>query len=566
MPFEMSRADYHARYGLTTGDRVRLGDTGLYIRIERDYTSYGDEALAGFGKTIRDGLMANSRLGRASELDLVLTNAIVLDPALGIFKGNIGIKEGRIAGIGRAGNPDISENIDLLIGTSTAVLPCDGLIATPGGIDSHVHLLSPRLFDAALASGITTFVAMDAGPMWNVGVNPDFFLQRMFETFEDVSINVCFLARGCSSHPSGLIQSVEAGAGGLKIHEDLAAFPAVIDCCLSVAEQMDVAVAMHTDGLNESAELSDTIAAINGRAVHAYHAEGAGGGPYDLLEIVAQPNVIPSSTNPTNPYTIHTPAEHLDMIMTVHGLNPAFPEDVLAARHRVRPTTMAAETPLHDLGAISITASDSLGMGRIGETIRRTWQMAHAMHMQNQPQDDSQDANERVMRYLAKYTINPAIAHGLARHVGTLEPGKLADVVLWRPDSFGVKPNLVIKGGMPTWGALGDGNAAVEAAEPLVYGPLFGGRGKAAGALSITFVSQASLNAGLARRLRERGHLRQLEPVWQTRTVGKRDMLFNNATPPVRVHPITHAVTINGQPISMEPLQRVPLNRLYFVS
>ncbi|HEY6406681.1 MAG TPA: urease subunit alpha, partial [Ktedonobacteraceae bacterium] len=489
MPFEMSRAEYHARYGFTTGDLVRLGDTNLHIRIEHDYTSYGNEVLAGFGKTVRDGLMANSRLGRESELDLVLTNAIILDPVLGVIKGNIGIKEGRIVGTGRAGNPDMCENIDLLIGTSTAVLSCDGMIATPGGIDSHVHLLSPRLFATALSSGITTFVAMDAGPMWNVGVNPDFFLQRMFETFEDVPINVCFLARGCSSHPQGLMRSIEAGAGGLKIHEDLAAFPAVIDCCLSVAEQMDVSVAMHTDGLNESAELSDTIAAIAGRAVHAYHAEGAGGGPYDLLEIVAQPNVIPSSTNPTMPYTIHTAAEHFDMIMTVHGLNEAFPEDVLAARHRVRPATMTAETPLHDLGAISITASDSLGMGRIGETIRRTWQMAQAMLMSEKQEEEIVSSNERVLRYLAKYTINPAIAHGLARHVGTLEPGKLADVVLWHPAFFGVKPYLVIKGGMPAWGALGDGNAAVEAAEPLCYGPLFGGRGKSAGALSITFIS-----------------------------------------------------------------------------
>lgn len=559
----MSRHEYHARYGLTTGDTLRLGDTNLRIRIEHDYTSYGDEVLAGFGKTVRDGLMANSRLGRESELDIVLTNAIILDPVLGVIKGNIGIKEGRIVGVGRAGNPDISENIDLLIGTSTAVLPCDGLIATPGGIDSHVHLLSPRLFATALSSGITTFVAMDAGPMWNLGVNPDYFLQRMFETFEDVPINVCFLARGCSSRPQGLMQSIEAGAGGLKIHEDMAAFPGVIDCCLSVAEQMDVAVAMHTDGLNESAELSDTIAAIAGRAVHAYHAEGAGGGPYDLLEIVSQPNVIPSSTNPTIPYTKNTAAEHFDMIMAVHGLNPAFPEDVLAAKHRVRPTTMSAETPLHDLGAISITASDSLGMGRIGETIQRTWQMAHAMEAHDIPQPEEGDSNKRVLRFLAKYTINPAVAHGLLQHVGTLEPGKLADIVLWRPRSFGIKPNLVIKGGMPAWGALGDGNATVEGAEPRLYGPLFGGRGRSAAALSITFVSQASLDAGLRNRL---SGYRQLHPVKNTRTVGKKDMQFNDATPPVRVHPVTHEVTIHGEKIGIEPLSSVPLSRLYIVS
>jgi urease subunit alpha len=563
VPFEMSRNEYRARYGLTTGDTLRLGDTNLYLRIEHDYSSYGDEVLAGFGKTVRDGLMANSRLGRESELDLVLTNAIILDPVLGVIKGNIGIKEGRIVGIGRAGNPDICENIDLLIGISTAVLPCDGLIATPGGIDSHVHLLSPRLFEIALSSGITTFVAMDAGPMWNVGVNPDFFLQRMFETFEDVPINVCFLARGCSRRPQGLMQSIEAGAGGLKIHEDLAAFPGVIDCCLSVAEQMDVAVAMHIDGLNESAELSDTLGAIAGRAVHAYHAEGAGGGPYDLLEIVSQPNVIPSSTNPTIPYTVNTVAEHFDMIMSVHGLNSAFPEDMLAAQHRIRPATMAAETPLHDRGAISITASDSLGMGRIGETIQRTWQMAHAMEAQDAMKTGVTDSNKRVLRFLAKYTINPAITHGLIQHVGTLEPGKLADVVLWRPKSFGIKPNLVIKGGMPAWGALGDGNATVEGAEPRVYGPLFGGRGHSAAALSITFVSQASLDAGLQKRLH--GY-RQLQPVHNTRTVGKKNMLFNDATPPVHVHPVTHEVTINGEKIGIEPLSRVPLSRLYIVS
>jgi urease subunit alpha len=560
MPFEISREDYHARYGLTQGDSVRLGDTSLFVQIEHDYTSYGNELLAGFGKTIRDGLMANSRPGRESELDMVMTNAIVIDPVLGVLKGNIGVKDGRIVGIGRAGNPDICDNIDLLIGTSTAILPCDGLIATPGGIDSHVHLLSPRLFETALAAGITTFVAMDAGPMWNVGVNPPFFLHRMFETFENVPLNICFLARGCSSHPQGLIQSIEAGAGGLKIHEDLGASPEVIDCCLTVADEMDVAVAMHTDGLNEAAELSDTLAAIAGRAVHAYHAEGAGGGPYDLLEIVAHPNILPSSTNPTIPYTVNTVSEHFDMIMTVHGLNAAFPEDVLAARGRIRPATMAAETPLHDMGAISITASDSLGMGRIGETIRRTWQMAHAMQKAD---TDARTSNQRVLRYLAKYTINPAITHGLARHIGSLEPGKLADVVLWRPEFFGVKPNLIVKGGMPAWGVIGDGNAAVEIAEPQVYGPLFGGRGKSAGPLSITFVSQASLEAGLKKRLQS---TRQLQPVQQTRTVNKTQMLLNAAMPAVHVHPATHEVTIDGQPIAMEPLNSVPLNRLYIVS
>ncbi len=561
MPFEMTRDAYHARYGLTQGDVVRLGDTNLTIRIEHDYTSYGDEILVGFGKTVRDGLLANSRLGRESELDLVLTNAIILDPVLGVFKGNIGVKEGHIIGIGRAGNPDISDNVDLLIGTNTAIQPCDGLIATPGGIDSHVHLLSPRLFETALSAGITTLVAMDAGPMWNVGVNPSFFLQRMFEAFEYVPLNSCFLARGSSRNPHGLIESIGAGAGGLKIHEDLGAFPAIVDNCLSVADNMDVAVSLHMDGLNESAQLSDTLAAIAGRTVHAYHVEGAGGGPYDLLEIVAQPNILPSSTNPTIPYTIHTAAEHADMIAIVHGLNSAFPEDMLAARDRIRPATMAAETPLHDLGAISMTSSDSLGMGRMGETIRRTWQMAHAMQiLQSQPQEV---ANQRVLRYLAKYTINPAITHGLSQHIGTLEPGKLADIVLWQPAFFGVKPTLIFKGGMPAWGLLGDANAVIETAEPLVYGPQFGGKGASAAPLSLSFVSQAALDAGLQQRLHSH---RPYYPVRHTRHIGKKDMLFNDAMPAVHVDARTHEVTIDGQKIAMEPLHQVPLSRLYLLS
>ena len=561
MPFEMTRGEYHARYGLTQGDLVRLGDTNLSIHIERDYTSYGDELLGGFGKTVRDGLLANSRLGRESELDLVLTNAIILDPVLGVLKGNIGVKEGRIVGIGRAGNPDMCENVDLLIGTNTAIQPCDGLIATPGGIDSHVHLLSPRLLATALSAGITTLIAMDSGPMWNVGVNPDFFLQRMFEAFEDVPLNICFLARGCSSRPQGLLESIEAGAGGLKIHEDLGAFPAVIDTCLSVAEQTDVAVAMHMDGLNESAQLSDTLAAIAGRTVHAYHVEGAGGGPYDLLEIVAQPNILPSSTNPTFPYSLHTVEEHFDMIMTVHGSNTAFPEDSIAARERIRPTTMAAEGPLHDLGAISMTSSDSLGMGRMGETIRRTWQMAHAMHAREAQQQEA--SNERVLRYLAKYTINPAITHGISHHVGTLEPGKLADIVLWNPAFFGVKPTLIFKGGMPAWGLLGDANAVVESAEPLIYGPQFGGRGGSAAALSLSFVSQASLDAGLRQRLHSH---RTYSPVQHTRTIGKKDMLLNGALPAVRVDALTHEVTIDGNKIGIEPVHTVPLSRVLRLS
>jgi len=560
MPFSLSRPAYADLYGPTSGDRVRLGDSDLWARIERDETSYGDEALVGFGKTIRDAGLARAATTGASELDLVLTNALIVDPVLGIFKGNIGIKDGRIVGTGRAGNPDTVENVDLLISTNTGIIGCNGLIVTPGGIDSHVHLISPRIVPAALSNGITTIVAMGSGPAWDIGVNPAWTIARMFESFEQTPLNVAFLARGCASRPEGLRRNVEAGAAGLKIHEDLGVSPAVVDCALGVAEEYDVAVAMHTDGLNEWGMLDETMGAIAGRAVHAYHAEGAGGGHApNLLEILRHPHVLPSSTNPTIPYTRHTAAEHYEMIMTVHGLNPSVPTDVAAARARVRPPTMAAEDLLHDLGAISITSSDSLGMGRIGETVLRTWQLTHA-NKGRLPLDDAPDDNERILRYIAKYTINPARAHGLDAHVGSLQPGRLADLVLWRPALFGVKPELVVKGGLVAWGPRGDGNAAVETAQPLVYGAQYGATGHAAAVLSLGFVSQASLDNGQAGALRIR---RPLVPVQGARSVRKSDMLRNTLLPNLHVDPASYGVTLDGRPLECDPVATVPLNRLY---
>jgi len=561
----LTRSEYARRYGPTTGDRVRLADTDLWVRIERDEVGYGDEILVGFGKTVRDSLLAHPCRSGESELDMLLSNALIMDPILGIFKGNIGIKDGRIVGTGRAGNPDLMDSVDLLISTNTAIVPCNGLIVTPGGIDSHVHLIGTKLIPAALSSGITTIVAMGSGPAWDVGVNPAWSIARMLEAFEAVPLNVAFLARGGSSRPDPLRRNIEAGAAGLKIHEDLSASPAVVDCALRIAEEYDVAVAMHTDGLNEYGMLQETLAAIAGRAVHAYHAEGAGGGHApNLLEILREPHVLPSSTNPTLPYTVHTAAEHLEMILTVHAMNPAFPEDMAAAKARIRPPTMAAEALLHDLGAISMTSSDSQGMGRIGETIMKTWQLAHLNKSRpgHAVHESEHDDNARILRYLAKYTINPALAHGLAAHVGSLAPGKLADMVIWQPGLFGVKPDLVIKGGMPAWGVLGDGNAVTERCQPLVYGPLYGALGNANAALSASFVSRAALESGSARRARS---ARMLLAVQGARSIRKGDMLGNGLTPNIRVDPITHVVSIDGVPLHCEPADRVPLNRLYLL-
>jgi urease subunit alpha len=470
---EISRSDYAARYGPTTGDRVRLGDTNLLALIERDETSYGDEVLRGWGKTLRTGLMMSDQTPAASELDLIITNVVVIDPVLGVFKANIGVKDGLIVGAGRAGNPDVIDNPDLLIGSATAVIYGGGFVATPGGIDTHVHLVQPRLIPAALGAGMTTLIT------GGLNDNPAFNLERMFLAFEHQPVNLGVLGRAASTVDEPLVRQIESGACGLKVHEDYAGYPSVIDRALSVAEVYDIQIAMHTDGINESCELHETVAAIGARTIHAYHVEGIGGGHApDILAIAGVANVIGSSTTPTIPYGRNVVAEHHAMMWSVHGMNPHVASDRAMIADRIRESTMRAESVLHELGAISIINSDSQGMGRIAEVIRRTWQLAHQMKIVagGAPPHD----NPRILKYLAKYTINPARAHGVDRSVGSLEAGKVADIVLWKPQFFGVKPELVIKGGYPAWGALGEGNASIPLAEPLVYGPHWGGSGIAA--------------------------------------------------------------------------------------
>jgi urease subunit alpha len=557
----MSRETYASVYGPTTGDRVRLGDTNLFAEVEWDDNTYGSELLVGYGKTIRDGMLASGRAGNASKLDYIITGVVVMDPILGIFKSNIGIKDGRIVGVGRAGNPDVVDDVELVVGSNTGIVAGEGLIATPGGVDTHVHLTSTSLLPAALSGGLTTFAAMGSGSTWDVGVNPGINLHRMFEAFEQVPINVAFLGRGSSAHPGPLWENVEAGCAGLKIHEDFGAFPSIVDNALNVADESGVQVAMHTDSINESAQLAETLEAIGGRSVHAYHVEGAGGGHTpDLLEIASEPAVIPSSTNPTIPYTVNTAAEHEDMIAVVHMLRPELPGDMASARARVRESTVAAEDWLHDMGAISIMSSDSLGMGRIGEVITRTWQLAHRMKELAGPERPND--NRRILRYLAKYTINPAIAHGLAAHVGSLEPGKLADIILWDPAYFGVKPEMVMKGGFVVWGPEGDGNAATPIAQPLRYRPSYGALGNAPASLSVNFVSQASLDAGLAGRLRS---ARRCVAVGPIRDIGKGDMVHNSACPEIRVDPGSLDVTIDGTAVRPEPAGSLPLTHRYFI-
>jgi len=555
MAGEISRQEYAARYGPTAGDRVRLGDTNLLALIERDDTSYGDEVLRGWGKTLRTGLMMNDRLPAASELDLLISNVIVIDPVLGIRKASIGVKDGLIVGVGRAGNPDIVDNPDLLIGSATAPVYGQGFIATPGGIDTHVHLVQPRLIPVALAAGMTTLIT------GGLNDNPAFNLRRMFQAFEHQPINLGILGRAASTVPDPLIRQIESGACGLKVHEDYAGYPSVIDQALTVADAHDIQIAMHTDGINESCELHETVAAINGRAIHAYHVEGIGGGHApDILAIVGVGNVIGSSTTPTIPYGRNVVAEHHAMMWSVHGMNPRVPSDRVMIADRIRDETMRAESVLHELGAISIINSDSQGMGRIGESTRRTWQLAHQMktlYGGAVPHD-----NPRILKYLAKYTINPARAHGIHRWVGSLEPGKIADIVLWRPEFFGVKPEVVIKGGYVAWGALGEGNASIPQSEPVLYGPHWGGSGAAAASLSANFVSAAA-EAGDFRR--QVGGGRRALAVTGTRQVGKRHMLYNQANPRIEIDPRTVEIRIDGQPLPPLPDDDLPLNRRYFL-
>ncbi|GAA2468349.1 urease subunit alpha [Streptomyces macrosporus] len=555
----MSRSAYASVYGPTSGDLIRLADTDLWVRVEADDTEPGEELLGGCGKTTRDGLLVTGRAPRDSALDMVVLGVVVMDPLLGVRKTNIGIKDGRIVGVGRAGNPETTDGVELVVDSHTAMITGEGLVATPGIVDSHVHLSSAEVVPAALSAGVTSLVGMGIGGVWDVGANPAYNLHSLIEGWRDAPINVAFLARGSSSSRELLERAVLAGAGGFKIHEDWGATPRIVDTCLGVAEEADLPVALHTDTLNESGYLSDTLHATRGRTVHAYHVEGGGGHP-DLLEIVSQPHVLTSSTTPTLPLTPATVAELLPMTMTVHRGHHGVPSDVSIAASRVREHAIAAENALHDLGAISIVNSDAMGMGRIAETARRTWQLAHVQaHLAGETGPGFVN-NERVLRYLAKVTINPAIAHGMAHEVGSLRPGSLADIVLWRPATFGAQPELVLKSGFVAWGLTGSGSGSTRLTQPRVMKPYFGGLGGAPRRLSTVFVSRACLEDGSASAALPRGV--RYTALRDSRGLTRADMVANTAVPDVRVPTTPDAVHIDGRPVDVHHATELPLTRL----
>lgn len=557
----MTGEEYAAIYGPTVGDRVRLGDTALVIEVEHDAQAYGDEFLAGFGKTARDGLHLKATSVRDT-CDLVVSNVLVVDPVLGVRKASIGVRAGRIVGVGRAGNPDTLGGVDVVVGTGTTIVSGEGLIATAGTIDTHVHLMSPRVMEASLASGVTTILGQEFGPVWGVGVNSPWALRTAFSAFDAWPVNIGFLGRGSSSSPAPLVEAlVEGGACGFKVHEDMGAHARALDTALRVAEEHDVQVAVHTDGLNESLSVEDTLAVLDGRTIHAFHIEGCGGGHVpDVLRLAGEPNVIGSSTNATLPFGRDAVAEHFDMIVSCHGLSKDLPTDAAMARDRIRAQTMGAEDVLHDLGVIPITSSDAQGMGRAGETVRRTFALAAKMKAERGAEHDRHD-NERVLRYLAKLTINPALAHGLSHEIGSLQPGRLADIVLWKPASFGAKPQLVLKAGFPAWGVTGDPNAAVEQAQPLVIGPQFGGFGAAPAEISVAFVSGSARDAGEDRLPTRRARV----AVRDTRAIGLPHMVRNARTGAVRVDAKTGFVDLDGERLTSSPAESVSLSRLYFL-
>ncbi|PWJ03778.1 urease subunit alpha [Streptomyces sp. NWU49] len=555
----MSRQAYASLYGPTAGDRVRLADTDLWVRVDADDTEPGEEMLGGCGKTARDGLLVAGRAPRESALDMVILGVVVMDPLIGVRKTNIGIKEGRIVSIGRAGNPENNDGVELVVDSHTAMINGQGLIATAGIVDSHVHLSSPEVVPAALSAGVTTMVGMGIGGVWDVGANPAHNLHSLIEGWRDAPVNVAFLARGSSSSQELLERAVLAGSGGFKIHEDWGATPRIVDTCLGVAEEADLPVALHTDTLNESGYLADTLSATRGRTVHAYHVEGGGGHP-DLLEIVSEPHVLTSSTTPTLPLTPATVAELLPMTMTVHGGHHGVESDVSIAASRVREHAIAAENALHDLGAISIVNSDSMGMGRIAETARRTWQLAHVQaHLAGQTGPDFV-GNERVLRYLAKITLNPAIAHGMAADVGSLRPGRLADVVLWRPATFGAQPELVLKSGFVAWGVSGSGSGSTRLTQPRVMKPYFGGLGGAPRRLSTVFVSRACLDDRASADALPKGV--RYTALRDSRGLTRGDMVANTAVPTVRVPTTPDAVLVDGRPVDVHHAADLPLTRL----
>jgi len=563
----ITRENYASLYGPTKGDRIRLADTELMIEIEEDRTVYGEEVTFGGGKVIRDG-MGQGQRNAAEVADLVITNAVILDH-WGIVKADVGVKDGRIVAIGKAGNPDIQPGVDIVIGPGTDVIAGEGRILTAGGIDTHIHFIAPQQAEEALASGTTTLVGGGTGP--SVGtlattVTPGpWYIHRMLEAIEELPINVGLLGKGNASLPEPLREQVRAGVIGLKLHEDWGTTPAAIDNCLSVADEMDIQVALHSDTLNESGFVADTFAAMKGRAIHSFHTEGAGGGHApDIITAAGQKNILPSSTNPTRPYTINTIDEHLDMLMVCHHLSPEIPEDVAFAESRIRKETIAAEDILHDLGAFSMMSSDSQAMGRIGETTLRCWQTAHKMKVQRGPlpEDSARNDNFRCKRYVAKYTINPAITHGFAHEIGSVEVGKRADLVLWKPAFFGVKPSLVMMGGMIAIAPMGDPNASISTPQPVHYRPMYGVLGRARGRTGVTFVSQAAFDDRIGDKL----HLqKRLVAVKGTRGVRKKDMIHNTLTPKIEVDPQNYQVRIDGELITCEPATSLPMAQRYFL-
>jgi len=564
---KLNKRAYAEMYGPTRGDRVRLGDTALIIEVEDDKTIYGDEVKFGGGKVIRDG-MGQSQLTSKDVVDVVITNALILDH-WGIIKADVGIKNGRIAAIGKAGNPDVQPGVNIVVGPGTEAIAGEGQILTAGGIDAHIHFICPQQVDEALMSGVTTMLGGGTGPATGTNATTctpgPWNIHRMLQASDALPMNFGFLGKGNASTPDALLEQVAAGAMGLKLHEDWGTTPAAIDNCLSVAEQTDVQVAIHTDTLNESGFVEDTLAAFKGRAIHTYHTEGAGGGHApDIIKACGEANVLPSSTNPTRPYTVNTIDEHLDMLMVCHHLDPNIAEDVAFAESRIRRETIAAEDILHDLGAFSMIASDSQAMGRVGEVITRTWQTAHKMKIQRGAltQDNDRHDNFRAKRYIAKYTINPALTHGIADEVGSVEVGKLADLVLWKPAFFGAKPSLIIKGGFIIAAPMGDPNASIPTPQPVHYRPMFGAYGGALSATCLSFVSQAALEAEVGKTL---GLHKQLRAVSGTRTIRKQDMRLNDYQPKIEVDPQTYVVRADGELLTCEPASELPLAQRYFL-
>ena len=554
-------------FGPTTGDRIRLADTDLIIQIEKDLIRYGDESVFGGGKSIRDGQGQASGVSRAESVDLVITNAVIMDPVLGIIKADIGVKDGKIACVGNAGNPNIMDDVDMIISSNTEIIAGENTICTPGTIDSHIHFISPQQAIHAICNGTTTMIGGGTGPAdgtnattctpgkWNI--------HRMIESIDEFPLNFGFLAKGNDSRETALLEQIKAGACGLKLHEDWGSTPAAINAALNVAEKTDTQVAIHTDTLNECGFVDDTIEAIGGRTIHTYHTEGAGGGHApDIIKIAGEENILPSSTNPTRPFTVNTLAEHLDMMMVCHHLNPLVPEDVSFAESRIRGETIAAEDVLHDMGVLSMMSSDSQAMGRVGEVTTRNWQTADKMKKMAGilAEDNPQNDNFRVKRYLAKITINPAITHGISEYVGSLQPGRLADIVVWSPQFFGVKPKMIIKGGFIAYSLMGDPNASIPTTEPVLYRPMFGALGQTKYSTSVTFTSQLALHCGIESEIKSQ---KKLVAVKNCRSIGKKDMLYNDKTPKIDVNPETYEVRVDGKIATTNPAEKVSMARLY---